>query len=251
MDKICSKLITKSKIQLIRSLKNKKYRYNNALFVVEGEKWVREIVKEKVPVDSIYTSDETLFNFIRDRLSNKDEAFLVKQKEIDLISSLKTASKSIAVLPFLNLKANQQEKIVMACESIRDPGNLGTIIRIADWFAIDKIVLSEDCVDIYNNKVVQATMGSLLRVPIQSADLENYLRNENSNPIYATNLNGESIHKIERPKNGIFVIGNEGKGISDTLMQMADKTIKIPRYGKAESLNAAIATGIICNWIRG
>jgi TrmH family RNA methyltransferase len=136
-------------------------------------------------------------------------------------------------------------EIVLALDSIRDPGNLGTIIRIADWFGLEKIICSNDTAELYNPKVVQSTMGSLARVRLFYTELEEWLREQKGTSIYATALEGEDINTMKKITGGIILVGNEARGISPQLLDMANKKITIPKKGKAESLNVAIATGIV------
>ena len=145
---------------------------------------------------------------------------------------------------------NVAGQISLALDTIQDPGNLGTIIRIADWFGIANIICSENCADIYNPKVVQSTMGSFGRVEVVYTSLVEFLNRNNSVPIYAAALNGKKVDELKGLKEGIILIGNESKGISIEIMQMATEKITIPKFGMAESLNAAVATGIILSHLR-
>ncbi|MDB5031130.1 MAG: methyltransferase [Mucilaginibacter sp.] len=168
------------------------------------------------------------------------------------ISSLKTAPDVIAVVkipqwPGLNYNMlNKKFSIVL--DSIQDPGNMGTIIRTADWFGIDHIICSEDCVEVYNPKVVQATMGSLSRINVHYVDLPAVLSQINL-PVYGALLDGENIYNTNFGSEGLVVMGNEGNGLSEEVKQLVNKAITIPRAGNAESLNVAIATAIFCSEI--
>ena len=137
----------------------------------------------------------------------------------------------------------------MALDTIQDPGNLGTIIRIADWFGIDQIVCSDDCAEVYNPKVVQATMGSIARVKVFYTDLEEWLSVQKEVPIYATTLEGQDIREMKKIQEGIIVVGNESKGISPGVLKLANTKITISQKGKADSLNVAVATGIVLSHI--
>ena len=159
------------------------------------------------------------------------------------ISALKTPGKLLAVVRIPVPKASNSD-LIIALDGIQDPGNLGTIIRTADWFGISSIVCSKDTVDCFNQKVVQATMGSLFRMSIQYVDLDSYLA-ETSIPIYGALLDGKDMYSSPMEKQGILLIGNEGKGISNVIKAHVTHPILIPKYGEAESLNAAMATGII------
>jgi TrmH family RNA methyltransferase len=169
------------------------------------------------------------------------------------ISQLKTANQVVAV--FKKIKSlpveNFSDKISVMLDDLQDPGNLGTIIRIADWFGIENIICGSNSVDCYNPKVVQSTMGSLSRVNVLYADLENFIRQNQKVKIYATTLSGTSIYQLPKITGGIILIGNESKGIHEDLLHLSSHQITIPRFGNAESLNAAVAAGIIISQIVG
>ena len=175
------------------------------------------------------------------------EIFVVKDFELEKISLLTTANHVLAVF---KKKApaepvNIKGKITLGLDTIQDPGNLGTIIRTADWFGIENIVCSPACADMYNPKVVQSTMGSLARVNIFYTDINGWLKKNGSIKKYAAALHGKNVGSLKAVKEAILIIGNEGKGISDAVMNAVDEKITIPKIGEAESLNAAVATGII------
>ncbi len=169
------------------------------------------------------------------------------------ISQLKTPNKIVAVFSKAKIDSvgDISGKISIMLDDLQDPGNLGTIIRIADWFAVENIICSKNSVDCYNPKVVQSTMGSLSRVNVIYSDLENFIRQNETIKIYATTLSGTSIFKLPKITSGIILIGNESKGIHDDLLKHCSHQITIPRLGHAESLNAAVATGIILSQIDG
>ena len=175
----------------------------------------------------------------------------VEDFELGKISALSTPNQVLGIFKKIQQgSVNVAGQISLALDTIQDPGNLGTIIRIADWFGVINIICSENCVDIYNPKVVQSTMGSLGRVEVVYTNLFEFLNRNNSIPIYAAALNGKSVGELKELKEGILLIGNESKGISAEVMQMATEKITIPKYGMAESLNAAVATGIILSHLR-
>jgi len=175
------------------------------------------------------------------------EIFAVKDFELEKISLLTAPNNVLAVLKkkVQAIPVDITGKITLVLDTIQDPGNLGTIIRTADWFGIENIICSPACADMYNPKVVQSTMGSLARVNIFYTELEEWLHKNKKIKKYATALNGKNITALKNIKEAIIIIGNEGKGISDVVMNAVDEKITIPKIGAAESLNAAVATGII------
>jgi len=245
-------MFSKKKIQFIRSLKLKKYRHQHQLFIAEGEKWLNEIIQNDVQPESIFLTDEQLID--QYKLSNKfgDKISIIKPKELNQISQLKTPNKVLCVLPFFNNQLNKdalQQDYTLVCENIKDPGNLGTIIRTASWYNFKQIILSPECVDIYNAKVVQATMGALLHIKIFKTELVELFSDNIAIPIYVATLKGNDINKAIL-KNGFVVIGSESHGVSQSIRKLCTDRITIPKYGKAESLNAAVAAGIICHSLR-
>jgi TrmH family RNA methyltransferase len=181
-----------------------------------------------------------------------ESVFVVDENWLQRISFLKTPNKVVAI--FKEIKPSKdiilKNKITIMLDELQDPGNLGTIIRIADWFGIENIICSENCVDCYNPKVVQSTMGSLARVTILYTDLNSFIKNNDEIKIYGAALSGTSIFEIGKIKEGIILIGNESKGIHETLFNSVSKKITIPRFGNAESLNAAVALGIILSHVK-
>lgn len=225
-------MISKAKIKQIRSLEIKKYRQLEGLFVAEGPKVIEELCKVCEPVEVYEGEDATKASFLQ---HPQGTLALFKTDIFDKI------------IP--------QSKLKLMLDGIQDPGNLGTIIRIADWFGIDHIYCSDNTVDVLNPKTVQATMGSLARVKIEYCDLEQLLDTMPKDiPIYGTLLNGENIYKTELTNEGIIVMGNEGNGISNKIRKRISKKLLIPSYPEnretAESLNVAIATAIVCSEFR-
>ncbi len=254
-------MISKNQTKFIQSLKLKKYRQKNSAFVVEGEKMVKELlmiyrqatsfVVEQI--DAVYATKEWLAEEVALVNSCHDVLFEeVTKGELAKISQLKTPNKVVAVVRYLHSKnitplvAPLQEHILVL-DHIQDPGNLGTIIRIADWFGIKRLYCSTDCVDLFNAKVIQATMGSVFRIAPIYTNLELLLSQAQLQgiPVYGAMLGGEPIKKSVFKEYGLVVIGNEGGGIRTSLQTYLSHKITIPRLGEAESLNAAIATGII------
>lgn len=232
-------MLSKNEIKDIQSLSHKKFRDESGLFIAEGPKIVEELI-QLVPsqVEHVYATPEWEYE------APKDISVInVTGKELERISQLQTPNKVLAVVKkFAASKVSPG--ITVYLDSIQDPGNMGTIIRTADWFGVQHIVCTGNCADIYNPKVVQSTMGSVARVNVFYDDGLEWLLSQNQN-IYAAVLDGSPISQINKEKSCVIIIGNESRGISDAVLKYATKNITIPRKGSAESLNAAVATGII------
>ncbi len=233
-------MISKNDIKLIRSLSQKKFRDQYSLFIVEGEKMLNEALMSDYEIEYICREEE------------------LGKVIMSQISSFSTPSQVLAVirqkLPD-EFPALEKGKLYLALDSIRDPGNMGTIIRIADWFGIDCIFASRDCVELYNPKVIQASMGSIFRTKVHYCDLINILTEaKNKLSIYGTHLNGKNIYESKLSRDGIIVMGNESSGISSSIENIIDQNLLIPPYpvnaDNAESLNVAIATAIVCSEFR-
>ncbi|MGC4036875.1 MAG: RNA methyltransferase [Chitinophagaceae bacterium] len=241
-------MLSKSRVKYIQSLGHKKFRDEEGLYIAEGPKIVNELIKE-IPdrIDTVYALKSWLDE--NKVLSGKIESTEITTIELEKISQLSIPNSVLAII-----KKNEepvietQNRITIVLDTIQDPGNLGTIIRTADWFGINQVVCSNDSADNYNPKVVQATMGSIARVKVLYTDLPLWLVKQNVN-IYAAALNGKDITALGKLKEGIIIIGNESKGISGEIMKLANEKITISRKGKAESLNAAVAAGIIMSAI--
>lgn len=233
-------MLSKNEIKYIQSLCQKKQRTAERLFIVEGVKLVKELIDANYPVKNIYALEEW------DAPMTAIPITRISEVELERISSLQTPNQVLAVVKQLEpigeplLKGN----LTLMLDGIQDPGNLGTLIRIADWFGINQIIASEDTVELYNPKVIQSTMGSFLRVKIWYKDLTTVL-NQQQVPVYGALLEGESIHKTNPSSEGVLLIGNESKGIRQPLLSLITHRVTIPRIGEAESLNAAVATGIL------
>jgi len=235
-------VISKNDIKFIRSLSQKKYREQHKLYVVEGPKLVSEAIKSKVKIKTIYTTSSEDVDY------DLEEVIEINEKQLGQISNLKSPNTCLAVVAYKESFFSTDMlsgKISLVLDGINDPGNLGTIIRTAEWFGVNTILCSDNCVDQYNPKVVQSTMGSIFRSNVHYMDLQNLL-SETSIPSYGTFLNGENIYKTNLKSEALVVIGSESHGISDELSQLIQSKITIPAKGKAESLNAAVATGIVC-----
>ena len=237
-------MITKNQVKYIQSLGQKKSRDAENEFIAEGPKIVSELLwASNCRVTQLYAVSGWVNNFPGSNI----ETIEVSESDLKKISQLVTPNKVLAVAEKIKWKGEPVIKgnISLALETIQDPGNMGTIVRLADWFGITHIFCSTDCADIYNPKVVQATMGSITRVRVEYVDLLSWVAKNNDIRIYATSLDGRDITKMEKLNEGIIVIGNESKGISEEIRKLGNVQITIPRKGKADSLNAAIATGII------
>ncbi|WP_194850191.1 TrmH family RNA methyltransferase [Nonlabens antarcticus] len=239
-------MITKSKIKQIKSLARKKNREQLKLFVVEGYKSIRELKTAGLIIQEIYVTEDSreLDDFQVTRISNKD---------MQGISNLTTAPGYLAVVEAVQTGALPEKGLVLALDAIQDPGNLGTIIRLADWFSIEHILCNQGTVDLYNPKCVQATMGSIARVQVHYVDLKGFFERTKL-PVLVTAMNAPSMYDTKLPKNGILLMGSESHGVSEELIKSGNQ-ISIPNYGGdqelTESLNVATATAIIlAEWRR-
>ncbi len=240
--------LSKNDIKYIKSLRLKKFRqkYNN--FVVEGDKIVGELVQQRPEwVESLYALDE----WVTQMRPAAVTAQAVSRRELEQASHLKTPNQALAVvrIPDANWQSLPLDQgLSLYLDGLQDPGNMGTILRIADWFGLAAVLCSPHCVDVYNPKVLQASMGAFLRVNGVEADLESVKSYWPELPVYAAALQGEDVMQMEAPQRGIIAIGNEGAGLTEGVMELATHPVTIARArgSKAESLNAAVATGIIC-----
>ena len=235
--------ISLQKIKAIKRLHSKKFRNEEQLFIAEGVKIVQEII-DLVPdwIEWIVVTPnapESLLNKI-----NPQHYLLAKPDEMARVSSLSTASLALAVVRIPKAKNIDSTKKTLVLDGIQDPGNLGTIIRTADWFGIHQIVCSENCAELWNPKTIQASMGSFLRVNVHYCSLPTYLKSV-STSILGTLLDGKSPDTIDWAKSQHVIMGSEGKGISDEVKPFISQTVTIPGFGGAESLNVGIATGIV------
>ncbi|QLE01857.1 RNA methyltransferase [Galbibacter sp. BG1] len=234
-------MVSKSEIKLITSLHQKKYRMKHGLFMAEGVKVVEELLRSDFKLYKIYATEENLMEVDSSKVTTVSEGILKK------MSSLKTPSTVLAVFYIKPPKKVAESKLVLALDDIRDPGNLGTIIRLCDWFGINSLVCSNNTVDCYNPKVVQATMGSLTRVNIVYTDLKAFLV-DSTLPKYAATKDGSDVYSSTLPKEAILVMGNEANGLSEEILSVIKNTVSIPRFGAiqaTESLNVATATAIL------
>ncbi len=246
-------MLSKTHTKYIQSLQHKKQRDETGLFIAEGPKVVMDLLnsrkfvcKELFATDGWLQQHSEALSILRDTSVTP-----VKDFELQKLSSLSTAHDVVAVFekrkPVFEIKTGSH--ITLVLDTIQDPGNLGTIIRIADWFGIENLVCSIGCADMYNAKVVQSTMGSLGRVNVVYTDIVAWLDENPKIQIYAATLEGKDVKKIGKIAEGIIIIGNEANGISEAVLDKVTQQITIPRIGKAESLNAAVAAGIILSHV--
>jgi TrmH family RNA methyltransferase len=258
-------MLTKSRLSLLRALRQKKYRNDHGLFVAEGDKLVPEILRSDFSVETIYATDDWLKE--NSKIAKKArETVTVSKDDLSRISSLVTPQRVLAVVVIPQYTLDETELLdtySLLLDGIRDPGNLGTIIRIADWFGIKNIICSPDSAEAWNPKVVQASMGSLLRVRIHEMEPVKFLEDlkaasDGKMPVvYGTFMEGENIYKTTFASAGVIVIGNEANGISAETEKLVGKKITIPlvplyndEKGRPESLNAAVAAAIVCSELR-
>jgi TrmH family RNA methyltransferase len=237
-------MLSKNEIKDIQSLRHKKFRQDAGLFVAEGPKIVGELLTiTPHQVKKVYALKEWVDE--NKKLLTNNDVEIISETELERISQLQTPNEVVAVLHYFeSIEPVLQKELILYLDTIQDPGNFGTIIRIADWFGIKNIVCGEGCADLYNIKVVQATMASISRVNIFYDEELQWLKKQDA-PKYAASLDGESVYTASNITNGILIVGNESKGIQPAIMEMVQLKITIPKFGQAESLNAAVATGII------
>ena len=239
-------MLGRSKIKYIQSLGQKKFRELEGTFIAEGPKVVEDLMESGTAIiKQLYAVKEWIKE--NKKLLFNTTVVEITDAELERISQLATPNKVVAIVQQFEEDSApvSKDKITLALDGIQDPGNMGTLIRIADWFGIKQIICSKESADIYNPKVVQATMGSIARVKILYTDLELWLADQEDVGIYAATLEGKSITAMKKITEGIIVIGNESKGINAAILKLATIKITIPKKGKAESLNAAVAAGII------
>jgi TrmH family RNA methyltransferase len=248
----------------VKKLADKKYRNETGLFIVEGEKNIRELLNSDFVVtdilgtrsfiDSIFTAVSAYDERMQERIELRE----MKEADIEKTGTFVTNAFGIAVAKqkeernIEDVIAEAKENIVLILDDIRDPGNLGTIIRIADWFGVTSIIASKTTTDCYSPKVISSTMGSFTRVPVTYADLENVLTRatELGLPVVATLMDGKNVHETTLPPTGLLLMGSESHGVSEESLRHATDRVTIPRFGKAESLNVSVATGILLDAMR-
>ena len=233
--------ISKNQLKIITSLSQKKYRQKHKLFIAEGVKVVNELLNSSFEIDTLFAVDDFKTNILLDNIVS------ISEKDLQKISSLKSPNKILGLFKVPEEKPLQQNGLIIALDAVNDPGNLGTIIRLCDWFGVSQLICSKDTVDCYNQKVVQASMGSLTRISIKYVDLENYLK-ETTLLTFIADMDGENVYKSKLPKEAILIMGNEANGVSSSIKKLIKNKISIPRFGETqetESLNVATATAIL------
>lgn len=240
-------MFSKSQIKLINSLDQKKFRLKHGLFLAEGKKAIFELLASSLQLHSLYTTED-IFKV------DEEKTFYLEEKELKKISKLKTVQTALALFHIPVPKKIRMEGLILALDNVQDPGNLGTIIRMCDWFGIEHLVCSKGTVDCYNPKVVQATMGSIARVNLHYCSLPEFLSSAPSGfPVYGAFLEGKNIYSAKLKPEGILVMGNEANGISAEVEPYFTQKLVIPQFGKlqeTESLNVATATAIFLSELR-
>lgn len=247
-------MLSKNKARFIISLQKKKVREEYRLYIIEGDKIVKEFISAGMPIKSLVAKPEFISSLPKDGMKTVSETEPVSYEELKYISGLKTPHNALAVVCMPDHEISQSKLLKEQCvalDCIQDPGNLGTIIRAAAWFGIRNIVCSEDSVDVYNPKVIQASMGAIIHVRVLYTNLKEFLTAASNKelPIYGTLLDGESIFNHTLSNKGIVLLGNESKGISDDLVPFINHKLLIPRFGVAapgiDSLNVGMAASVI------
>ena len=241
-------MLSKNQIKWINSFKIKKYRQLHDRFIAEGSKIVLEMINSKFPITNVFATEPFIETNHKVLKSSRAEIVPITKRELKKISLLTTPNEVLAVaeIPTVN-EIDPTGKITLMLDGIQDPGNMGTIVRIADWFGIEQIVCSLSCADVYNPKVVQATMGSFARVQIMYADSVETLNQFKDVTSYATCMEGKPISEMNLNKEAFIVLGNEANGISSEVLHACDHKLTIPGSGNMESLNVAVAAGIVCD----
>lgn len=244
-------MLSQNQSKLVRSLHQKKYRVEEGLFLVEGDKMVLELLDNTtLEPNHVFAVREWLDKHYKQIKKSLFPVTEVLPEELERISTLVTPNQVLAVVKIPHAPVNTDlpaERTCFYLDGIQDPGNMGTILRIADWFGIPAVYCSPDCVDLYSPKVVQASMGAVFRVPSWEISLEQLLENQSNIAVMGAVMDGKDVFKNSLAATGILVIGNEGKGIRPSCERLLTHKISIPRHpkGRAESLNAAVATGIL------
>jgi TrmH family RNA methyltransferase len=234
-------MVSKNQIKLITSLQQKKYRKQEQLFFAEGVKVVQELLNSNFELQDLFTTKQDFLTV------SKNKVHAISEAELKKISALTTPNTCLAVFKIPKAKEMIEKGLIVALDDVRDPGNLGTIIRLCDWFGIETLFCTDESVDIYNPKVVQATMGSISRVNVVYGNLESFL-SQTKLPVFGTFMDGKNIYQEKLPKEGVIIMGNEANGISPSVEKLVLERIAIPRFGNlqvTESLNVATATAII------
>ena len=241
-------MLSKNTVKFIKSLHQKKYRLESGKFFVEGEKSVVEVLQSSFTVDLLLVTQEFATKHAALLSGKAFEVLFVTPNQLEQLGQYQSNDAALAVVQMKSNQAFLPEKgeLILALDEVRDPGNLGTIIRIADWYGIKNLIFSTHTAEFYNPKVIQSSMGSFTRVQFYYGDLAQAFQ-EWKLPVYGAFLEGESIHELTNPTPGVLLLGNESQGISKEVEKWVSSKITIPSFGKAESLNVAIATAIFCD----
>lgn len=247
-------MLSKSNIKYINSLKQKKFRQQFHKFTAEGDKIVGEIIENpKIVIEKIFAIAEWIEANAKILHQRQIPYEIITNNELKKISNLQTPNQALAILDMMTEAIDEDmvnNNLSLVLDTLQDPGNLGTIIRIADWFGIPYIFCAKDSVDVYNAKVIQASMGGFLRIKVIYTDIEQLFEQFPTLPKYGAVLGGTNIFEEKLTQKGFIVIGNESKGISENIKNKLTHQLEIPAYGQAESLNAGVATGIMCATFR-
>ncbi|MBL9214800.1 MAG: RNA methyltransferase [Opitutaceae bacterium] len=240
--------LTKAALSRLRALREKKHREDAGLFVIEGAKVVDELLAANYPLLEIYATPA----WVRPAASPARQIHAVTPAEMARASHYPTPSDVLAVgrISRLELPAGALARgFTLALDGIQDPGNVGTLLRLADWYACDRVLLSPDCADLYSQKVINASMGSFARVAVHTVPLARALTDAGA-PVLGCDLVGEDVHTLPPLRHAVIVVGSEGRGLSADVQARLTRRITIPRYGRAESLNAAVAAAVVCDNLR-
>lgn len=245
-------MFSKNKIKFLRSLSQKKVRSESGLFLVEGEKNVLETLSSVFEIVELFGTEGFIQKYQAEITAKLNAFEVVSQNDLEKSGTLESNDSCLAVVKMKDeiLLIPEKEEFVLVLDQIQDPGNLGTILRIADWYAIRKLIFSEDTVDLYNPKVISASKGSFLRVQSYYCPLNEYLNTYSSKNIYGAMLQGENLHQFQFGENGFIVFGNESRGISKDIAQLVNFPVAIPCFGGAESLNVGVAAAVFCDNLR-
>jgi TrmH family RNA methyltransferase len=244
-------MLVKSQVKYIQNLGHKKFRDADGVFVAEGPKIVNELLESNILQLVQCFATERWLIAQESVVKSKERLFLkIDDKELERISFHDSPNQVLAIFTKPVFARNPKTKgLTLLLDTIQDPGNLGTIIRTADWFGLKRVVCSPETVDVFNHKVVQSAMGSLIRVEVMYVDLAEYIRDNAGIPLFASSLDGEDLYEKIQVTDALLLMGNESKGISPELQSLAAKRIRIPRLGGAESLNVAVAAGILLSYM--
>lgn len=243
-------MLSKAKVKYVQRLQQKKQRHKEQAFIVEGEKIVLELLQQNIlSIQALYATSDFAERYSRVIIPFQHTTTIVTKQELQQLSLLTTPNQVLAVVempkytPFIN---KIQTSLHLVLENIQDPGNFGTILRIADWFGLPHLFCSKGCVDWTNPKVIQASMGSFLRVPVHYVDFPTLFAQHAEMPVYGAVLGGENVYQANLQQPSFLLIGNEGQGLSAQAQSLLSHRLTIPKIGAAESLNAGVATGILC-----